>query len=147
MGLICVCVQGGRRQVRDIRLRTNALCTVQCTSSVNIVTRRDVHGSQILLYCDKVEWMYYLSGQVTSPTVNTNCVNSLYPRPIYSRDHICMYIVYMHVRSMDLGIITKISDYCHNYRCTNDILCLQYTFYICLVFLGPTPLFLIWGVS
>ena len=22
-------------------------------------------------------WMYYLSGQVTSPTVNTNCVNSL----------------------------------------------------------------------
>ena len=55
-------------------------CIIYCTSVVCIVTSRNVQF-QILLYYDDVEWMYYSSLWVTSPTVNTNCVNFLYPRP------------------------------------------------------------------
>ena len=43
-------------QVRDIRLRTNTSCTVHW---VFVSSLGGTSSSQILLYCDKVEWMYF----------------------------------------------------------------------------------------
>ena len=62
-----------RIQVWEWRLRIYASCTVH---PVFVSSLGGTSSSQILLYYDKVEWMYYLSDRVTSPTVNTNCVNS-----------------------------------------------------------------------
>ena len=61
-------------QVWEWRLRTCASCTVHPVFESSL---GGTSSSQILLYCDKGEWMYYLSGRVTSPTVNTNCGHSL----------------------------------------------------------------------
>ena len=59
-------------QVWEWRLRTYASCTVHPVFLSSLG-----RTSQILLYCDKVEWMYYLSGRVTLVTVNKNCVSPL----------------------------------------------------------------------
>ena len=69
------CSQGDRIQVWEWRLRIHGSCTVQCTSSVCIVTRRDVQFSDIIVLTVTkwieciiyhAEWLYQQWTQIAS---------------------------------------------------------------------------------